>query len=102
MASTLAANAKMGLAVGVRLVVWFPAILVRGTIYKPVRVHLWPHTIVRLWYKMVQLILMKVTMHPALNIVKMERRECECDTRPGMMWAAWAVGGRSGRLRVHI
>jgi hypothetical protein len=49
---------------------------------------------------MMQLILVKVTVHPALQIVTTERREC--DTRLGMIWAAWAAGGRSGRLRLHV
>ncbi len=49
---------------------------------------------------MVQLILVKVTVHPALHMVTMERREC--DARPGMMWAARAPAGRSGRSRVQV
>jgi hypothetical protein len=42
----------------------------------------------------------KVTVQPALHIVTMERRDC--DARPGMRRAAWTVGGRSGRSRVHV
>ncbi len=43
-ASTLAANAEVCIEVGVGLIDWFLAILVRGITYKLVRVHLWPHT----------------------------------------------------------
>jgi hypothetical protein len=49
---------------------------------------------------MVQLIFVKVTVHPALHMVTMERREC--DTRPGMMCAVRAPAGRFGRSRVHV
>jgi hypothetical protein len=49
---------------------------------------------------MVQLILAKVTVHLVLHIATTERREC--DAMPGMMWAAQAVGGRSGQSRVHV
>jgi hypothetical protein len=49
---------------------------------------------------MVQLIFVKVTVHPALHMVTTERREC--DTRPGMMCAAQAPAGRFGRSRVHV
>jgi hypothetical protein len=99
-ASTLVANVEMDLVVGVGPVAWLSVIWVMGTIYKLVQVHLWPHTIVRPGYMMVQLILVKVTMHPVLHIVTMERREC--DTRPVMMWAAQAAGKRSSRSRVHV
>jgi hypothetical protein len=40
---------------------------------------------------MVQLIFVKVTLHPALHMVTMERREW--DPRPGMMWAALVLEG---------
>jgi hypothetical protein len=49
---------------------------------------------------MVQLIFVKVTVHPALHMVTMERREC--DARPGMICAVWAPAGRFGRSRVHV
>ncbi len=49
---------------------------------------------------MVQLIFVKVTMHPALHMVTTERREW--DARPGMMWAALALTGSTGRLRVQV
>ena len=49
---------------------------------------------------MVQLIFVKVTVHPALHMVTTERREC--DARPGMMCAARAPAGRFGRSRVHV
>ena len=99
-ALTLVANAEVGLAVEVGLAAWFLAIFVRGTIHKPVRVHLLPHTKVRPWCMMVQLILVKVTVQLALLIVTTEIRKC--DANPEMMWAAQAAGGRSSRLRVHV
>jgi hypothetical protein len=49
---------------------------------------------------MVQLIFVKVTVHPALHIVTMKSNEC--DARPGITWAAWAPTMRSGRLRVQV
>jgi hypothetical protein len=49
---------------------------------------------------MVQLIFVKVTVHPALHMVTMERREC--DARPGMMCDVRAPAGRFGRSRVHV
>ena len=49
---------------------------------------------------MVQFIFVKVTVHPALHMVTMERREW--DARPGMIWAARAPAGRSGRSRVQV
>jgi hypothetical protein len=48
---------------------------------------------------MVQVVFVKVTLHPVLHMVTMESRVRECDTRPGMMWAAWALSDRSSRLR---
>ncbi len=49
---------------------------------------------------MVQLIFVKLTMHPALRMVMME--SSKFDARPGMTWAAWAPAGRSGWLRVQV
>jgi hypothetical protein len=49
---------------------------------------------------MVQLILVKITVHPALHIVTTESNEC--DARAGMIWAAWAQAGRSGKSRVQV
>ncbi len=49
---------------------------------------------------MVQLIFVNITVHPALHIVTTERREW--DARPGMMWAACALAGRSGRSMVQV
>jgi hypothetical protein len=49
---------------------------------------------------MVQLIFVKVTMHPALHMVTTERKEW--DARPGMMWAALVPTGSVGRLRVQV
>ena len=105
LASTLAAMAKVGLAAGSLETVGGPVAWAletcRGTIHKPVLVHLCPQTIVRPRYTMVQLILVKViVVHPALHMVTMERKEW--DARPGMMWAARAPAGRSGRSRVQV
>ncbi len=97
---TLVSNIEVGSVVAVGPAAWLLGTLVRGTINKPVQVHLWPHTILWPRHTMVQLILVKVTVYPALNIVTMERREC--DARPGMMWAAQAAGRRSSRSRVHV
>jgi hypothetical protein len=49
---------------------------------------------------MVQLIFVKVTVHPALHMVTTESNKC--DARLGIMWAAWALARRSGRLRVQV
>jgi hypothetical protein len=49
---------------------------------------------------MVQLIFIKVTVHPALHKVKTESNKC--DARSGITWAAWAPAGRSGKLRVQV
>jgi hypothetical protein len=49
---------------------------------------------------MVQLIFVKVTVHPALYIVTTECNKC--GARPGITWAAWALAGRSGKLRVQM
>ncbi len=49
---------------------------------------------------MVQLIFVKVTMHPALHIVTTESNEY--DARPGITCAAWAPAGRSGKSRVQV
>ncbi len=47
-----------------------------------------------------QLIFVKVTVHPALHTVTTERREC--DARPRMMCAVRAPAGRFGRSREHV
>ena len=47
-----------------------------------------------------QPILENKTLHPALHRVTAEMSEC--DARPGMMWAARALGGRDGRSSVHV
>ena len=49
---------------------------------------------------MVHLILVKCTVHPALHRVTADRSKCEA--RPGIMWAARALGGREGMSRVHV
>ncbi len=73
---------------------------VKGIIHSPVRVHLWPQTIVLPWYTIVHPILEKVTVHPALHIVMTDWSECEA--RPGMMCAPCAPRGNEGMLRVHV
>jgi len=72
----------------------------RGTIHKSVLVHLCPPTIMRPQYTMVQLIFVKVTVHPALHTVTTERREW--DATPRMIWAARAPAGRSSRSSVQV
>ncbi len=49
---------------------------------------------------MVQLIFVKVTVHPAFYIVTTESNKC--DARPGITWAAWVPAGRSGKSRVQV
>jgi hypothetical protein len=55
----------------------------KGIIHRPVRVHLWLQMIVLPRYTIVQQILEKVTVHPALHIVTTDRSKWEA--RPGMM-----------------
>jgi hypothetical protein len=81
-ASTFAANSmEIGLVVGMG--VGGVVISVKGIIHSPVRVHLWPQTIVLPWYTIVQPILEKMTVHPTLHIVTTDRSKCKA--RPGMM-----------------
>jgi hypothetical protein len=49
---------------------------------------------------MVQLIFVKVTVHPALHIVMTESKKC--DARLGITWATWVLAGRSGKSRVQV
>jgi len=49
---------------------------------------------------MVQPILVKLTLHPALQRVTAEISECEA--RPGMIWAVRALVGRDGRSNVQV
>jgi hypothetical protein len=49
---------------------------------------------------MVQLILVKVAMHPVLHIVMMESNKC--DARPGITRAVRALARRSGKSRVQM
>jgi hypothetical protein len=49
---------------------------------------------------MVQLIFVKVAVHPVLHMVMTE--SSKCDDRPGITWAPWAPARRSGRLRVQV
>jgi hypothetical protein len=72
----------------------------KGIIHGPVRVHLWPQMIVLPWYMIVQPILEKVTVHPALHIVTMDRSKWEA--RPGIMCATCAPGGNKGMSSVHV
>ncbi len=79
---TLAANLiEIGLVVGME--VGGVVISVKGIIHSPLQVHLWPQTIVLPQYTIVQPILEKVTVHPALHIETMGRSECKA--RPGIM-----------------
>ena len=71
-----------------------------GINHRPVCVHLWPQTIVRPRYVIVQPIFVKLTVHPALHRVTAE--SSECDARPGMMLAARALCGREGRSSVQV
>jgi hypothetical protein len=71
-----------------------------GIFQRPVRMHLWPQTIVQPRYTMEHPILVKVTVQLALHIATTDRREC--NARPGMMWAFLAAAGNSGRSRVQV
>ncbi len=82
MALTFAAN-SMEIGLVIDMEVGGVVISVKGIIHSPVRVHLWPQTIVLPWYMIVQPILEKVMVHPALHIVATDRSECKA--RPGMM-----------------
>ncbi len=67
----------------VGMVVGGVVFLAKGIIHRPVRVHLWLQMIVLLGYTIVQPILEKVMVHPALHIVTMDRSKCKA--RPGIM-----------------
>jgi hypothetical protein len=91
----LAANAVVGgvfrgvwLGVANGLTAWSPVFLVRGTIHKPVWVHLLPQMMV------------KVTAHLALHMVKTESNKS--DARLGITWAACAPAWRSDSWRVQV
>ncbi len=71
-----------------------------GIIHRPVRVHLFPHIIVRPRCVMVHPIFVKSTSHPALHSVTTLMREC--DAKPGMMWARRAAAGRPGRSNIPV
>ena len=45
----------------------------KGIIHRTIRVHLWPQMIVLPRYTIVQPILEKVTVHPTLHIMAMDR-----------------------------
>ncbi len=97
--STFAANLmEIGLVVGMD--VGGVVISAKGIIHRPVRVHLWPQMIVLPRYMIVQPILEKVTVHPALHIVMMDRSECKA--RPGIMRAPHAPGGNEGMSSMHL
>ena len=72
---------EIGLVVGME--VGGVVISVKGIIHSPVRVHLWPQTIVLLWYMIVQPILENVMVHPALHIVTTDWSKWEA--RPDIM-----------------
>ncbi len=86
---------ELGAVVG--LVVRSP---VRGIIQRPVHVHLCPHTMVQLWYTMVQPILVIVMVHPALHIVITDSNECKA--RLGMICPTRALGSRDGMSKVQV
>jgi hypothetical protein len=44
--------------------------------------------------------LVKCTVQPVLHRVTTDRSECKA--RPGIMWAARALGGREGMPMVHV
>ncbi len=97
--STFPANSMdIGLVVGI--VVGDAVFSAKGIIHRPLRLHLWPQTIVRPWYMIVQSNLEKLRVHPPLHIVMVERSKWE--VRPGIMWAACALGGNEGMLSVHM
>ena len=72
---------EIGLVVG--MVVGGVVFSAKGIIHRPVRMHLWPQMIVLPQYTIVQLILEKVMVHPALHIVTTDRSKCKA--RPGIM-----------------
>jgi hypothetical protein len=76
------------------------AISESGIIHRPVRMHLCPQTSVRPRYEIVQPVFVKLTLQPALQSVTAEISEC--DARPGIMWAARALGGRAGRSNMQV
>ena len=49
---------------------------------------------------MVNMILVKCTVQPALHRVMTNKSECEA--RPGILWVAQALGGMFGMFRVHV
>jgi hypothetical protein len=89
---------KIGLVVD--MVVGGVAFSAKGIIHRPVHMYLWPQTIVRPGYMILQPILEKVTVHPTLHIVTMDRSKWEA--RPGIMQAVCALGGNAGMLSVHV
>ncbi len=82
MASTFTAN-SMEIGLVVDMEVGGVVISVEGIIHSPVQVYLWPQTIILPRYMIVQLILEKVMVHPALHIVTTDRSEYKA--RPGIM-----------------
>ncbi len=72
---------EIGLVVG--MVVGGVVFSAKGIIHRPLRVHLWLQTIIWPRYMIVQPILEKVTVHPALHIVMADRSKWEA--RPGIM-----------------
>ncbi len=76
MLSTFAANSmEFGLVVG--MVVGGVVFSAKGIIHRPIRVHLWLQMIVLLRHTIVQPILEKMMVHPALHIVTTDRSECK-------------------------
>ncbi len=99
MVSTFTAKSmEFGLVVG--MVVGGVVFSAKGIIHRPIRVHLWPQILLLLWYTIVQPILEKVTVHPTLHIVTMDRSKCKA--RPGIMRAVRAPGGNEGMSSMHV
>ncbi len=82
MALTFAAS-LMEIRLVVGMVVGGVVFLAKVIIHRPVHVHLWPQTNVLPCYMIVQPILEKVMVHPALHIVTTDRSKWEA--RPGIM-----------------
>ncbi len=72
----------------------------RGIIHNPVRMHLLPHRIVQPRCVMIHPILLKRTLHPALQSVT--TLTSECNAKPGMMWARGVMVGMCGLHLVSV
>jgi hypothetical protein len=72
----------------------------RSIIHNPVHMHLLPHRIVQPQCVMVHPILVKRTLHPALQSVT--TLTSECNSKPGITWARRAMAGNLGKSNVHL